>query len=76
MFAVAVAVCPPLALLLAVELVNRAVTRHRTDTTTESRDDATDTVVTGTVAGPAPRLAHTPGETAARSLVTPAGQEP
>ncbi|MBO0876907.1 MAG: hypothetical protein J2P19_26325 [Pseudonocardia sp.] len=31
-FAVAVAVCPPLALLLAVELLNRALKRHRANT--------------------------------------------
>ncbi|AXB44497.1 DUF2637 domain-containing protein [Amycolatopsis albispora] len=37
-FAIAVAACPPLALLLAVELLNRALKRHRTthNTTTES----------------------------------------
>jgi hypothetical protein len=32
-FAIAVAACPPLALLLAVELLNRALKRHRTETT-------------------------------------------
>ncbi|GAA5154491.1 DUF2637 domain-containing protein [Pseudonocardia eucalypti] len=31
-FAIAVAACPPLALLLAVELLNRALKRHRTET--------------------------------------------
>jgi uncharacterized protein DUF2637 len=30
-FAVVVAACPPLALLLAVELLNRALKRHRTE---------------------------------------------
>jgi hypothetical protein len=35
-FAVAVAACPPLALLLAVELLNRALGRHRADTRSET----------------------------------------
>ncbi|MGH3885209.1 MAG: DUF2637 domain-containing protein [Pseudonocardiaceae bacterium] len=35
-FAVAVAACPPLALLLAVELLNRALKRHRAETTSET----------------------------------------
>ncbi|WP_394616544.1 DUF2637 domain-containing protein [Lentzea sp. JNUCC 0626] len=35
-FAVAVAACPPLALLLAVELLNHALKRHRADTDTET----------------------------------------
>ncbi|MFL6140367.1 MAG: DUF2637 domain-containing protein [Labedaea sp.] len=47
-FAVAVAACPPLALLLAVELLNRALKRHRagteTDETSET-DDGTASVV-------------------------------
>lgn len=34
-FAVAVAACPPLALLLAVELLNRALKRHRAETASE-----------------------------------------
>lgn len=39
-FAIAVAACPPLALLLAVELLNRALKRHRGETiATESRTD-------------------------------------
>ncbi|GAA3684179.1 DUF2637 domain-containing protein [Lentzea roselyniae] len=35
-FAVAVAACPPLALLLAVELLNHALKRRRAETTTET----------------------------------------
>lgn len=35
-FAVAVAACPPLALLLAVELLNRALKRHRAETASET----------------------------------------
>lgn len=37
-FAVAVAACPPLALLLAVELLNHALKRHRAETSTETTD--------------------------------------
>ncbi|GGM34301.1 hypothetical protein GCM10012275_02050 [Longimycelium tulufanense] len=43
-FAVAVAACPPLALLLAVELLNRALKRHRAETTSEI---STETAATG-----------------------------
>jgi hypothetical protein len=48
--AVAVAACPPLALLLAVELLNRALKRHRAETTSETaetseaRDETTSVV--------------------------------
>ncbi|MGH3869554.1 MAG: DUF2637 domain-containing protein [Pseudonocardiaceae bacterium] len=35
-FAIAVAACPPLALLLAVELLNRALKRHRAETTNQT----------------------------------------
>jgi hypothetical protein len=35
-FAVAVAACPPLALLLAVELLNRALKRHRNEISSET----------------------------------------
>ncbi|UMP00778.1 DUF2637 domain-containing protein [Amycolatopsis sp. EV170708-02-1] len=38
-FGVAVAACPPLALLLAVELLNRALKRHRTEPPTPSPSD-------------------------------------
>lgn len=37
-FAVAVAACPPLALLLAVELLNRALKRHRAGTANETAE--------------------------------------
>jgi hypothetical protein len=37
-FAVAVAACPPLALLLAVELLNHALKRHRAETTSETTE--------------------------------------
>lgn len=38
MFAVAVAACPPLALLLAIELLNRALKRHRAETGNETAE--------------------------------------
>jgi hypothetical protein len=50
-FAIAVAACPPLALLLAVELLNRALKRHRADNTNDSAQpdvNALDTDETGT----------------------------
>lgn len=43
LFAVAVAACPPLALLLAVELLNRALKRHRADTESETRAETAET---------------------------------
>jgi hypothetical protein len=47
-FAVAVAACPPLALLLAVELLNRALKRHRAETTAETvSETGTETTETG-----------------------------
>ncbi|GDY34068.1 DUF2637 domain-containing protein [Gandjariella thermophila] len=46
-FAVAVAACPPLALLLAVELLNRALKRHRAETANETGNETTETVETG-----------------------------
>jgi hypothetical protein len=42
-FAVAVAACPPLALLLAVELLNRALKRHRAETAGETPDETAET---------------------------------
>jgi hypothetical protein len=46
-FAVAVATCPPLALLLAVELLNRALKRHRAETMSETGTETGETGVTG-----------------------------
>lgn len=46
-FAVAVAACPPLALLLAVELLNRALKRRQAETTAETRNETTETRETG-----------------------------
>ncbi|MGW4211733.1 DUF2637 domain-containing protein [Lentzea sp. NPDC004789] len=42
-FAVAVAACPPLALLLAVELLNRSLKRRRAEILTETGDETTET---------------------------------
>ena len=49
-FAVAVAACPPLALLLAVELLNHALKRHRAETTSDTSTETTETDETGSVA--------------------------
>ncbi|GGM60929.1 hypothetical protein GCM10012275_34960 [Longimycelium tulufanense] len=46
MFPIAVAACPPLALLLSVELLNRAFKRHRTETMSETRHETTGTTET------------------------------
>jgi hypothetical protein len=45
-FAVAVAACPPLALLLAVELLNRALKRHRAETSAETTNETNETAET------------------------------
>lgn len=42
-FAVAVAACPPLALLLAVELLNRALKRHHAETGSETNTETIET---------------------------------
>jgi hypothetical protein len=42
-FAIAVAACPPLALLLAVELLNRALKRHRAKATCETAIETDET---------------------------------
>ncbi|MGH3612798.1 MAG: DUF2637 domain-containing protein [Pseudonocardia sp.] len=42
-FAVAVAACPPLALLLAVELLNRALKRHRGETSAQTANETSET---------------------------------
>jgi len=56
-FAVAVAACPPLALLLAVELLNRALKRHRAETTNETGIETAETGETGDETGAVVRLA-------------------
>jgi hypothetical protein len=57
-FAVAVAACPPLALLLAVELLNRALKRHCAETNTET----TGTGETGDETSSVVRLAMVPDQ--------------
>ncbi|WP_020663240.1 DUF2637 domain-containing protein [Amycolatopsis benzoatilytica] len=59
-FAVAVAACPPLALLLAVELLNRALKRHRAETASETTADTIETTGTGNEPGRVVRLAVVP----------------
>lgn len=55
-FAVAVAACPPLALLLAVELLNRALKRHRGETAHETSTETGETHETGDEIATAMRL--------------------
>lgn len=54
--AVAVAACPPLALLLAVELLNRALKRYRAETISETRSETAETNETGDQTAPPVRL--------------------
>lgn len=61
-FAIAVAACPPLALLLAVELLNRALKRHRAETTVETGTETGETSGTGDETAPVVRLASVPAE--------------
>ncbi|GAA5169245.1 MULTISPECIES: DUF2637 domain-containing protein [Pseudonocardiaceae] len=61
-FAVAVAACPPLALLLAVELLNRALKRHRAETTSETSDETAETSETGDKMTSVVRLAAIPDD--------------
>ncbi|WP_024799543.1 DUF2637 domain-containing protein [Nocardia sp. BMG51109] len=61
-FSVAVAACPPLALLLAVELLNRALKRHHIETTdnTETANETDETDETTRATEPVVRLAAVP----------------
>ncbi|WIV60782.1 DUF2637 domain-containing protein [Amycolatopsis nalaikhensis] len=61
-FAVAVAACPPLALLLAVELLNRALKRHRAETANETSTETAETSETSDETGAVVRLAVVPDE--------------
>ncbi|WP_236793332.1 DUF2637 domain-containing protein [Amycolatopsis sp. GM8] len=61
-FAVAVAACPPLALLLAVELLNRALKRHRDETASETSSETAETGETGEETGSVVRLAVVPDQ--------------
>jgi hypothetical protein len=62
-FAVAVAACPPLALLLAVELLNRALKRHRAETASETSTETAETSETGDETASVVRLAVVSDET-------------
>ena len=72
-FAVAVAACLPLALLLAVELLNRALKRHHADTANETSIETTETDETGDETGSVVRLAEVPDET--RPLAEPTAEQ-
>lgn len=58
----AVAACPPLALLLAVELLNRALKRHRAETANETSTETAETSETGGETASVVRLAAVPDE--------------
>lgn len=60
MFAIAVAACPPLALLLAVELLNRALKRHRAETGCETTAETAEHGETDSEAEPVVSLAVVP----------------
>jgi hypothetical protein len=72
-FAVAVAACPPLALLLAVELLNRALKRHRAETSAENVNETAETGETGDETAPVVRLAMVPDE--ARQPAEPTAEQ-
>lgn len=61
--AIAVAACPPLALLLSVELLNRALKRHRAETATETGNGTAEAWETNTETGQPVRLAAVSNET-------------
>lgn len=61
-FAVAVAACPPLALLLAVELLNRALKRHRAETISENANETNETGEIGSETARVVRLGVVSGE--------------
>ncbi len=61
-FAVAVAACPPLALLLAVELLNRALKRHRAETASGTSTETGETSETDEETARVVRLAVVSGE--------------
>jgi hypothetical protein len=55
-FDIAVAACPPLALLLAVELLNQGLKRRHAETTNETSETGNETTETAGETGPMPRL--------------------
>ena len=72
-FAVTVAACPPLALLLAVELLNRALKRHRAETASETSTETAETSGTDGETGAVVRLAVISDE--ARPPATPTAEQ-
>ncbi len=72
-FAVAVAACPPLALLLAVELLNRALKRHRAETLSETSTETGETGETDGQTEQVVRLAGVPD--GSRSLDEPTAEQ-
>jgi hypothetical protein len=72
-FAVAVAACPPQALLLAVELLNRALKRHRAETPSETNTETGETAETVKETGRVVRLAVVPEQS--RPPAEPAAEQ-
>jgi uncharacterized protein DUF2637 len=72
-FAGAVAACPPLALLLAVELLNRALKRHRAETVSETSTETAETGENGDETASVVRLAVVPDD--ARPTVEPTAEQ-
>ncbi|RSN26780.1 hypothetical protein DMC61_25260 [Amycolatopsis sp. WAC 04169] len=62
-FGVAVTACPPLALLLAVELLNRALKRHRTNMAETSTDTSPEQELAPPLAGHLPEASPGPSST-------------
>ncbi|MFD5828501.1 DUF2637 domain-containing protein [Lentzea sp. NPDC060358] len=72
-FAIAIASCPPLALLLAVELLNRALKRHRAEATCETAIETDETATGDAETGRVVRLAVVSDD--ARSLNEPTAEQ-
>lgn len=72
-FAIAVAACPPLALLLAVELLNRALKRHRAESACETTFETDEPAVGAAETGRVVRLAVVSDE--ARSPDEPTAEQ-
>lgn len=73
MFAIAVAACPPLALLLAVELLNRALKRHRAKVMCETAIETDETAMGDEETGRVVSLAVVSDES--RSLDEPTAEQ-
>lgn len=73
-FAVTVATCPPVALLLAVELFNHALKRRRAETTSETDLENNEIAVNGDTSTRVARLAAASGEPPPAAATTTAEQ--